>query len=86
MSELPLSVGPAFIEKLATHLAEQLEPRLSPPREPYLNADEAAEYLACSRRRIYDLVECGAVNSFRDGRRLLLKRSDLDAYVDERRT
>lgn len=81
MSDISLLLGPAFIERLAAHLADQLAARQDPPRECYLNVEEAAEYLACGRRRIYDLVERGAVIYCRDGKRLLFRRADLDSYV-----
>lgn len=79
--EITLSFSPEMADRLAERLADELAARLSPPPSPYLNVDQAAEYLACHKRRVYDLVERGSLNAFRDGRRLLLKRSDLDAYV-----
>jgi excisionase family DNA binding protein len=47
----------------------------------YLNVDEAAAYLACSRKRIYDLVQTEKITPERDGRRLLFRESVLDSYV-----
>lgn len=49
---------------------------------PWLNAGEAARYLACSRDRLYDLVQLGKLTPHRDGRRLLFRRTDLDAYLE----
>lgn len=48
---------------------------------PWLNAAEAASYLACSRDRVYDLVQLGKLEASRDGRRLLFRRADLDGYL-----
>jgi excisionase family DNA binding protein len=46
-----------------------------------LNAEQAAEYLTCSRERLYDLVQLHTLEPCRDGRRLVFKRTDLDAYL-----
>jgi excisionase family DNA binding protein len=50
---------------------------------PWLSATEAAERLRCSKDRIYDLIAFGKLHPRRDGRRVLLHRDDLDAYVEE---
>jgi excisionase family DNA binding protein len=66
-------------------LAQLLRPRLqvgvSEPTR-YLDAAAAADYLACSRKRIYELTERGALTPRRDGRRLLFRSYDLDAYLE----
>lgn len=49
---------------------------------PYLNVEEAAAYLACRKRRVYELVEQCRLVPFRDGRRLLFTRADLDAALE----
>jgi excisionase family DNA binding protein len=76
-------------DRALDRLAELLAPRLiarfdqrSPP-SPWLNAEEAARYLACSRGRLYDLVQLGKLEPRRDGRRLVFRRSDLDDYLEE---
>jgi excisionase family DNA binding protein len=78
---LPLTVDPSALEPLLDAMAEKVAERIAPPPEPYIDADKAAEYLACDRRRIYDLVERRAVKSYRDGRRVLFRHSDLDSYL-----
>lgn len=72
------------LDRLATLLAPHLASRLEKdaPATPWLNAEEAARYLACERGRLYDLVQLGKLEPCRDGRRLLFRRSDLDAYVE----
>jgi len=82
MSEnFPLPLHRELLEYHAAKIAEELAVRMTPPPQPYMNVDDAAEYLACGRRRIYDLVERGAVACYRDGKRLLFRREDLDTYV-----
>jgi excisionase family DNA binding protein len=49
-----------------------------------LNVAEAAERLRCRKDRIYDLIALGKLHPRRDGRRVLLHRDDLDAYIEGR--
>jgi excisionase family DNA binding protein len=53
-----------------------------PVDSPYLTVREAAEYLRCGHRRIYDLVAQGRLSPLREGGRLLLTRKMLDALID----
>jgi excisionase family DNA binding protein len=48
---------------------------------PYMTADEAADYLRCSRKRVYDLAGAGRLRRHGDGRRLLLKRAEVEALA-----
>jgi excisionase family DNA binding protein len=72
------------LDALADRLAPRLAARLSADEQvsPYLDADEAAAHMRCSRDRIYDLVQLRKLEPRRDGRRLLFRRSDLDAYLN----
>ena len=54
----------------------------APAVSPWLNVAEAAERLRCSKDRIYDLIALGKLHPCRDGRRVLLHRDDLDAYIE----
>jgi excisionase family DNA binding protein len=56
----------------------------APAASPWLNVAEAAEHLRCRKDRIYDLIALGKLHPRRDGRRVLLHRDDLDAYVEGR--
>ncbi len=72
-------------EKLAPRIALALAARHASEKEArWLNSDQAAEYLACSRGRLYDLVQLGKLEPRRDGRRLLFRREELDAYLERR--
>jgi excisionase family DNA binding protein len=72
------------LDRLAELLAPRLARRLGGEAgaDPWLNAEQAAEHLACSAGRLYDLVQLGKLSARRDGRRLLFRRSDLDAYIE----
>lgn len=83
MSDCWFQIPSDLIEELAARVAEKITSPGNP--EPWLNVEQAAEHLACTRRRIYDLVEREVVVCCRDGKRLLFRRTDLDAYVSGRR-
>lgn len=57
----------------------------TPMGSPWLNVTDAAGRLRCGKDRIYDLIALGKLHPRRDGRRVLLHRDDLDAYVEGRR-
>jgi len=71
------------LDALAEALLPRLATRLGPNQgaSPWLSAQDAARHLACSRGRLYDLVQIGKLQPRRDGRRLLFKLADLDAYL-----
>ena len=48
----------------------------------WVDAAGAAEHLATTRDRVYDLVQLRKLEPHRDGRRLLFRVADLDAYLD----
>jgi excisionase family DNA binding protein len=77
-----LLLPPEAIEAIAQRAAELVLAQL-PARQPspYLSVDEAAVYLRCTKQRVYDLVSAGRLPRHKDGARLLLRRSDLDALV-----
>lgn len=55
---------------------------VSPERDsPWLSAAEAAAYLACPESRIRKLTMTGEIPCHHDGRRVLYRRDELDAYV-----
>lgn len=58
-------------------------PRPAATDQPrWLNSDQAAEHLSCTRDRIHDLVQLRKIEARRDGRRLRFRREDLDAYLE----
>lgn len=78
---LGLSIPAGAIEHLADLVAERLADRLQSSSSPWLDVEAAAAHLACSRERIYDLVQSGQLEHARDGRRLLFRREHLDDYL-----
>jgi len=82
MHDWSIPLPPALVEALADQVADRLAERIAPPAEPYIDVDGAAEYLACGKKRIYELKEQQKIAAYEDGRRLLFRRSDLDAYLE----
>ena len=84
MTELALPVPPELVDAIAERAAELLEERVSTiwdTASPWLYVDEAADYLRCSRQRVYDLKSSGRIVSAQDGKRSLFHRDVLDAYL-----
>jgi excisionase family DNA binding protein len=83
---LTAALGPLvdmLVERVAERAAELLPPAAN--QSPWLDADGAADYIAASRDRIYDLVALRKLEPRRDGRRLLFRRDELDAYLEASR-
>lgn len=51
--------------------------------EPWLDVAGAAGHVACKKSRIYALVHQRTIPHHRDGTRLLFRRSELDAWVEQ---
>jgi excisionase family DNA binding protein len=81
---LTIELSGEQIEAIAERVAGLLADAQPTPAE-WLNANDAAKHLACTRDRLYDLVQLGKLEPRRDGRRLLFRRSDLDAYIEAAR-
>ena len=81
---LAFRLDPEFTRTIAAAVADELERRGAlgtPPASPWLDVAGAADYLHCSRQRVYDLISQGALTPARDGRRVLLRRDQIDAYL-----
>lgn len=79
---LALAVPAELVELVAERAAELVAERLAAPVEPLLSVEQAAAYLACKPKRIYDLCSQRRVPFVKDGSRTLIRRADLDAYLD----
>jgi excisionase family DNA binding protein len=77
---LSLHLPPELIEEIARRAADLLAHQVAPIPD-YLTPGEAADYLRCSKRRIYDLTSAGRLRVCKDGSRNLYRRVDLDAYL-----
>ena len=77
--ELPDAVIDLIADAVAAKLALRFE---QPEPSPYLTTDEAADYLRCSRQRIHDLLSAGRLTRVKEGRRTLVRRDEIDGYLD----
>jgi excisionase family DNA binding protein len=75
-----LTLPDDVLEAIAHRAADIVNER-PPPPEPLLNVEEAARYLACKPKRVYDLCSQRRIPFTKDGSRTLLRRADLDAYL-----
>lgn len=77
----------AAADSLADALAARLRSSPPPQREtavsPYLSVGEAAELLRCRPQRVYDLLSRRRISRFKDGSRVLVSRSELEAYLND---
>ena len=83
MSDLALTLPPEFVERIAERAAELVAERSTNGAEPWIGVEQAAEHLACAKHRIYALVHQRAIPFRKEGARLLFRRSELDASLDE---
>lgn len=81
MIELTVRLTDEQLAEIALRAAA-LIPSSEPTASPWLNVADAAERLRCRKDRIYDLIALGRLHPRRDGRRVLLHRDDLDAYIE----
>jgi len=77
---LAVTLRDVDLERIAERAAELVAERAAP--EPLLSVEQAADYLACKPKRIYDLCSQRRVPFAKDGSRTLLRRADLDAYLE----
>jgi excisionase family DNA binding protein len=77
----PAAVLDAFADLLAGRVAAKIEAPQIAPVSPWMDAEGAAEYIACGPRRIYDLSSSGRIPVHREGNRLLFHRGELDEWL-----
>lgn len=58
----------------------------APTASAFLTIPEAADLLRCSRQRVDDLLSQRRLTRVKDGRRTLIRRGELESYLDERRS
>jgi excisionase family DNA binding protein len=72
----------AFVTKLIAVELKRRAPRpASTAASPYLRTDEAAEYMRCSRQRVYDLLSAHRLTRVKEGNRTLVSRAEIDSYL-----
>jgi excisionase family DNA binding protein len=85
MSAINLTVPDELIEEIVAVVVARLN--VQPPAEsPYMSVDEAADYMRCKKQRVYDLISARRLTRLKDGTRVLLRRGEIDAYLETRAT
>ncbi len=79
--EVVLRLNGDQVEAIARRVAELIAAPAQ-PTPAWVDARGAAVHLATSTARIYDLVQLRKLEPRRDGRRLLFRTEDLDAYLE----
>ena len=70
------------IARRAAHIVlAQLDQPAPAAVSPFMTIAEAAEYARCKRQRIDDLLSARRLTRFKDGRRTLVSRAELDQYL-----
>ncbi|HXH87343.1 MAG TPA: helix-turn-helix domain-containing protein [Gaiellaceae bacterium] len=84
--ELPAEMLDEIVDRVTTRvLAELQHPSAAQPPSPLLTIPETAELLRCSRQRIDDLLSQGRLTRHKEGRRTLLRRTEVEAYLQTTR-
>lgn len=66
------------------HATKCTAPEGNRGRDEWMTVIEMQEYTGASRSKAYDLVWSGEVDSYRLGRKLLVSRASVDAYIGSR--
>jgi len=70
-----------LLEQVAQRAAELIAERDGTAQDAWLTVAEAAQCLRCTSSRIYSLVSARRIPFHKDGSRVLMRRSELDAWV-----
>jgi excisionase family DNA binding protein len=84
MTGLALFFPDELVTAIAEKVVELLDERAAlagQEPEPWIDAEQAAAFLGKPKSRLYDLAAEDAIPHGRDGRSVLFRRSDLDAYL-----
>ena len=74
--------SPELLNEIAALVAARLEPTAKKQQQlDWLTVEEAAEYLRCKKRRIYDLTSQERLTAVKDGSRNLYARTELDRHL-----
>lgn len=79
MTKVTLDIPDEIVEAIAARVAGLIEPGTSP--SPLLDVKEAAAYLRCEPKRVYDLTSQRRIAFVKDGSRTLIRREALDQYL-----
>ena len=75
----------ALVDAIATRLATIVKSEIdaATTATPYMTVAEAAEYLRWPKERIYKLTAANAIPHFHQDGRILLRRDEIDAWLEQ---
>ena len=79
---LALAIPDELLDALAERVAERLAERERPAPPEFMTPPQAAEMIGAKTQRIYDLHSQGRLRGYKDGTRLLVRRSDVLAHLE----
>jgi hypothetical protein len=79
---LTITLTDQQVNEIAERAADLLAERQTATASPWLDTKGAADHIAATPGRIHDLVQLGHLTPRRDGRRLVFRREQLDAYIE----
>jgi excisionase family DNA binding protein len=82
MSSINLTVPDELVDEIAGRVLTILQAQNA--ASPYMSVDEAADYMRCKPQRVYDLLSARRLTRLKDGSRVLVKRAEIDAYLETR--
>ena len=81
MTSLRLDVPDTLVETIAARVAELIDNGNG--TSDLLTVNEAADYLRCAPKRVYDLTSQRRLGFVKDGSRTLIRREAIDRYLHE---
>ena len=83
---LRVELPPEVVDEIAAEVTRRVlvELRSLPTHDrpsAFVTIPEAAELLRCGRQRIDDLLSSGRLTRVKEGRRTLIRRDEIDAYL-----
>jgi excisionase family DNA binding protein len=81
-SNVTIALSAADLETIAAAVAVRQTAAASPTDSPYMTVREAAIYIRARPQRIYDLLSSRRLPKSKDGTRVLVRRADLDEYLN----
>lgn len=78
---LSLPFPDEWLDEIARRVVALMGQAPTDDADPWMTVQEAAAHMRRTTNRIYKLVEQGSLPHYREGRRLLFKRSELDSFI-----
>ena len=72
------------IGRTMARTAECAAPEGNRDHDERMTVVEMQEYMGASRNKANDLIRSGEIDSYRLGRKLLMSRASVDAYIESR--